>query len=224
MTETHPYTTQLQAGLGLIHETKTLLNLWQPGMSPTELKETALESGLFPSVTARRLRNIVIECFKPRHLTEDARPASYLKMLQPVLASTEFTQLLFLYTCRANPVLADFVREVFWPRYEAGAPFLEKEEVRAFIRRGVDDGKTVNRWSDTTIIRVSNYLLGACTDYGLLGSPGRSGRQILTFRIEPRVVSFLAHDLHFRGLGDNRLLVHEDWGGSVSSSLRAGGS
>ena len=28
-----PYTTQLQAGLGLVNETKTLLYLWVPGMT-----------------------------------------------------------------------------------------------------------------------------------------------------------------------------------------------
>jgi len=32
-----PYTTQLQAGLGLVTETKTLLDLWSPGMSANQL-------------------------------------------------------------------------------------------------------------------------------------------------------------------------------------------
>jgi hypothetical protein len=58
--ENAPYTTQLQAGLGLVNETKTLLDLWSPGMSATQLHQVALESGRFPTVTARRLRNIVL--------------------------------------------------------------------------------------------------------------------------------------------------------------------
>ena len=137
-----PYTTQLQAGLGLIHETRTLLDLWQPGMTPTDLKETALASGLFPQVAARRLRNVVIECFKPRYMVDDCRPAGYLKVLKPALSSSELTQLFFLYTCRANPILGDFVRDVYWPRFAAGADLIEKLDVEAFIRRGIDDGKT----------------------------------------------------------------------------------
>lgn len=32
------YTTQLQAGLGLIDETKTLLDLWEPGMTAVQLE------------------------------------------------------------------------------------------------------------------------------------------------------------------------------------------
>jgi hypothetical protein len=61
------------------------------------------------------------------------------------------------------------------------------------------------------IVRVSNYLLGTCADYGLLGKLARSGRRILPFRIEPTIAAFLAHDLHFKGVGDSSLLTHEDW-------------
>ena len=68
MTDNKPYTTQLQAGLGLVNETKTFLELWSPGMSANQLYQVALESGRFPTVTARRLRNIVVECFAPRYL------------------------------------------------------------------------------------------------------------------------------------------------------------
>ena len=56
MKQTQMYTTQLQAGLGLVHETRLLLDIWQSGMTPTDLKLEALRSGQFPNVTARRLR------------------------------------------------------------------------------------------------------------------------------------------------------------------------
>ena len=68
MTEERFYTTQLQAGLGLIEETRLLLDLYEPEMSTRDLFNKALESGLFPRVSARRLDNIVRECFAPRYL------------------------------------------------------------------------------------------------------------------------------------------------------------
>lgn len=52
MADNKPYTTQLQAGLGLVNETKTLLELWSPGISANQLHQVALESGRFPTVTA----------------------------------------------------------------------------------------------------------------------------------------------------------------------------
>ena len=205
------YTTQLQAGLGLLQETRDLLEIWQPGMGRSELYQAALKSGKFPNVSARRLKNIVAECFAPRYLAAEARPARYLKALKGALASGEVAQLFFLYTCRANPILADFVRDVYWERYAAGGATLGNEDAKAFIQRAVDDGKTAKRWSDTTVKRVSSYLISCCADYGLLGKRSLKGREIVPFRIENRVAAYLAYDLHFAGHGDNSLSAHPDW-------------
>lgn len=212
MIEKPKYTTRLQAGLGLVNETMILLNLWSPGMSGGDLNKAALRSGCFPNMSARRLRNIVIECFAPRYLRDQGHPAQMLKCLLPTAAPREIDQLLFLYTCRANPILADFVRNVYWERYADGAASVSKDDARAFIRRAVDSAKTIKRWSDATVVRVANYLLGTCADYGLLGQRERLGRRIVAFRTEPKVAAFLAHELHFRSVGDNSLIANEDWG------------
>lgn len=212
MTEAAAYTTQLQAGLGLIHETTTLLDHWQHGMKATELYRVALEAGAFPNVSARRLRNVVAECFAPRYLRGEGPPASYLQQLKPVLPSSELVQLYFLYTCRANRILGDFVRVVYWDRYASGAETIGKDDAAAFIARAIDDGKTAKRWSESTVNRVSAYLIGACHDYALLGKATRKGRRVSSFRIAPAVGTHLAYDLHLHGASDSGVLLHEDWG------------
>ena len=211
MKQTEMYTTQLQAGLGLVHETRLLLDIWQIGITATDLKIEALRSGQFPNVSARRLRNVVIECFAPRYLVQEGAPATFLKKLSASLSTQEVTQLFFLYTSRANLILADFVRKVYWEKYAAGGDLVAKEDVKAFIRRGIDDGKTVKRWAENTITRVSNYLIGCCADYGLLGKRTLKGRHIVPFRIEPKVTAYITHDLHFSGLGDNAVTGSPDW-------------
>ncbi len=165
-----PYTTQLQAGLGLVNETKTLLELWSPGMSANQLHQVALASGRFPTITARRLRNIVVECFAPRYLVNGGTPAVYLKRLSATISVADLTQLMLVFTSRANPILGDFVRHVYWARYAAGYTQITNEDARAFVERGIDDGKTVKRCSETTVRRVSAYLTGCCADYGMLES------------------------------------------------------
>jgi hypothetical protein len=206
-----PYTTQLQAGLGLVNETKVLLDLWSPGMSGPKLYEVALQSGRFPTVSARRLRNVVMECFAPRYLVDQARPAAHLKKMSSRISSGSFLQLLLLFTCRANPILGDFVRTVYWGRYEAGAVNLSNEDSRKFVEHSIDDKLTSKRWSASTVKRVSAYLTGCCADYGLLERSQRSSKRISAFRVSSDVAAYLAHDLHFRGVGDNALLVHRDW-------------
>lgn len=211
MSNHKPYTTQLQAGLGLVNETKALLDLWSPGMSPNQLHQVGLESGRFPTVTARRLRNIVVECFAPRYLVACGAPAAHLKRLSPALPSSDLTQIMLVYTSRANPILGDFVRQVYWARYAGGYTHITNEDARAFVERGIDDGKTLKRWSETTVQRVSGYLTGCCADYGMLERGHRSSRRIVQYRISPPVAAYLAHELHLTGTGDNALLTHDDW-------------
>ncbi|PCJ05269.1 MAG: hypothetical protein COB16_16425 [Rhodobacteraceae bacterium] len=205
------YTTQLQAGLGLVNETKALLELWSPGMTSSRLFKIALESGRFPGVTARRLRNIVSECFAPRYLVSDGEPAHYLQKLSKSLSTAEQIQLMFIFTSRANPILGDFVRDVFWARYAGGYQEISNEDARVFVERGIDDGKTSKRWSESTIRRISAYLTGCCADYGLLERGSKSRRKMLPFRISPSIAAYLAYELHFQGNGDNAVLNHKDW-------------
>jgi hypothetical protein len=206
-----PYTTRLQAGLGLLSETRALLEIWQPGMSAGDLYRAALASGSFPNVSARRLRNIVTEGFAPRYLSGGNIAAGHLKRLLVTLPPDELRQILFLHTCRANPILADCVRELYWPAQAQGDPILERTRVIGFIQRALDDGKTRVRWSDGTVNRVANYLLGCCADFGLLGKGARGGRAILSFAMTHRAAAYLAHELHVRGIGDEALVAHPDW-------------
>jgi hypothetical protein len=206
-----PYTTQLAAGSGIIEESRALLSLWDGGMNPTDLFQTALQSGRFPTMSARRLRNLVAEGFAPRYLDDDARPAALLKRLQGVLSSREVDQLMFLFTCRANRILADFVREAYWPAYSAGRDVISNEETREFVTRANQDGKTVSPWSDSMIERVAGYMTRALADFGLLEPGIKKARRIIPYRIEPRIATVLAYDLHFAGHGDNRVINHPDW-------------
>ncbi|XOV89814.1 MAG: BrxA family protein [Pseudomonadota bacterium] len=203
------YTTQLQAGLGLVEETKRLLALYEAGMTVTQLNDAALASGLFPMVSARRLRNIIAECFSPRYMKSGV--AIYLKELTTALTTTTFNQLLLIHTAIANRILRDFIGEIFWQRYTAGREFLSIEDARDFVTHAVREGKTQKPWSDSTIKRISSYLLGCCADYNLLSSGRSSKRTIIPVRIHPETSLYLAYWLHFAGYGDNALVNREEW-------------
>jgi hypothetical protein len=206
------YTTQLQAGLGMVAETLGLLALWLPGDSPAKLSEKAIESGLFSRTTARRARNLVAEMFAPRFLVQNGLPAKRLKFLVDCkFPSDSLRQLFFLYTARAQAIFHDFVSEVYWSRYSARATALRRDDAERFIYRALDTGHMQKRWTDSTIRRISAYLVGCCGDFGLLGERNQAGRAITHFAIRPDVAVYLAHDLHFSGLGDMALASHADW-------------
>lgn len=203
------YTTQLGAGLGLVEETKLLLSLYEEGMTTTELYEKALNSGLFPMVSARRLRNIIAECFSPRYIKPGV--AITLKRLESITASSTFVQLLLIHTALANRVLLDFITDIFWAKYSGGHDAISTDDAREFIVNAVREGKTQKPWSDSTIKRVSSYVVGCCADYGLLSSGRISKRLIQPVRLQQSTALYLSHWLHFSGLGDNAVINHECW-------------
>lgn len=181
-------------------------------MTVAQLLQHALVSGQFPTVAARRLRNVITECFAPRYLVQQGAPARHLKILLPHLNATELHQLLLLHTCRANAILADFIRQVYWQRYAAGYSEIDNHDARRFVESAVDRGKMSKRWSDGTIRRVSAYLTGCCADYGLLEHSQKTPRKILPYRLAAKTAAYLAYDLHFHGLGDAAVFEHPDWG------------
>jgi len=205
------YTTQLQAGLGMQAETAVLFDIWQPGMDAGQLFDVALGSGRFPNISARRLRNVISECFAPRYLRNNAQPAILLRTLHSTLLNRELEQLLFLYTARANIILADFVREVYWRAYVGGRHEITNDEAKDFVTRATTSGRTSKRWAESTVRRVAAYLTGCCSDFGLLERSAQASRRVLPFRIEPKVATLLAYDLHFSAVADNALASHEDW-------------
>jgi hypothetical protein len=136
------YTTQLQAGLGMVAETLALLRVWEPGMIPSRLAERAVQAGVFSRATARRARNLATEMFAPRFLAHEGLAAERMQVLVAHQVPPEsISQICFLYTARAQRIFADFVTEVFWPRYHAGAGTLSRKDAEAFVRRAMDAGR-----------------------------------------------------------------------------------
>lgn len=205
------YTSQLGTGLGMIEETNVLLNVWSPGMTSSQLFDEALSLGSLPGISARRLRNLINGCFAPRLLADKGKPAEYLKFLWSNLSSREIEQLLFIYTCRANQILEDFVLEVYWPAYAAGHDSISNNEAQDFVIKAVQAGLTASPWSEKTIKNVAGYLTGTCAEFGMLERGQKISRRIIPFRAEPKAVIALAYDLHFSGLGDNSVVAHTDW-------------
>lgn len=205
------YTTSLQAGLGMVKESCAILDLWEKGMTSSDLYAVILDAGIFPNVSARRLRNLIIECFSPRFLCDKARPAEVIKCLKNDLNMQELLQLMFVYVCHANLIVKDFVIQTYWPAYIAGRNEITNEDAKSFVIRANQNGLTTKMWSETTIRRVSGYLTGICADFGLLENVSRSTRRIVSCRLSQKTVLVLAYELHFSGMGDNSIIGHNDW-------------
>jgi hypothetical protein len=216
------YTTQLQAGLAMLQETRDLLRIYVPGQTAAQLSEAALAQNVFPRMTARRAHNVVSEMFGPRYLIEGGRPAQVLQqLLRRNLYPDDFNQLCFLYTARAQAIFGEFVAQIYWPMVEQGVTVLERNLAEEFVQRGLDNGRMQKRWTASTIKRVSVYVLGCAVDFGLLVKGVAGKYAVLRYPLRRTPALFLAHELHFAGVANAQLGDHLDWAYFGLSPLEA---
>lgn len=205
------YDTRLNRGLGLIDRTNTLLDVWEMGMSKYELNDLVLSKGIFSNISAISIKNIVLDAFAPRYLYQSGYPAYYLKQLKDKILYQELIQFYYLYTCRANLILRDFIQEVYWENHINRKTKVSYSEAKQFIKNAIENKKTSNKWSDSTINRIATYLIKSCSDFGLLSRDGKVEKEIQNFSICDRMIVYLVYDLHFAGLQDLSILENLDW-------------
>lgn len=206
------YTTELSKGQGAISETLTLLEHWEPGIGVDELTEQVMDAGALGRSTATRTRDLITRVFARRYLADEGRPARVLQSLQDRLSLATLKQFMLVYTARQHDILHDFITEVYWPKYGAGAEEIGRDDARSFIEEAHAMGIIDPGWSETMVVRVARYLVGTLADFGLLEEGRQSTRQIKPFHIEDPLVVYLAHEVHFDGYSDNSILEHPDWG------------
>ena len=181
-------------------------------MTAVQLRDKVRNEGLLSKATAYRMADIVTRVFAPRYLGADSQPARRLRELVLRQISVDrLNQLFYLYTARTHQILYDFVLEVYWPRYAAGALWLLREDSISFIKAAQATGRIKTQWTEGNNIRIGRYLLAALHDFRLLGEQESDRRPILPFNIATTTVIFLAHELHFSGLNDDSVVNHPDW-------------
>ncbi len=206
------YNTALCKGQGMIPETVRLLQVWEPGMTSAQLGEKVRSEGLIPKATAQRVSDIVSRMFVPRYLGPNDQPIGWLReMVRRGMSMERLNQILLIYTAREHLIFYDFIREVYWARYTAGAHFLFRDDSVNFIKSAHAAGRIKTRWTEGNNVRIGRYLLAALCDFKLVGSPQGDRRTILPFSPFPSTIIYLAHELHFSGAADAMILSHTDW-------------
>lgn len=206
---TATYDSNLLKGTGLVQETLSLLDAYRPGLSKAEFARYVREYDLLGKATQARVDDVINASFARRYLSLGDDVVEALKRLRTNHVGLEaFTQLLYVYTARANPILADFVRQVYWPVKRSGSQEIRVEQTIDFIQEAQHKGLIVKPWSAITQREVARRLTACLADFKLIEPVSKVIRPFVPLDL---TVLFLTHELHFRGLSDTDLLFHPDW-------------
>ncbi|NLT70283.1 MAG: DUF1819 family protein [Verrucomicrobiaceae bacterium] len=207
------YSTAVSKGAGMVDETRRLLNKWRPEEPLDDFTQRVQTEGLLGNSTAYRTRDVVRRVFAPRFLRPNDKPA---RILQKVLASglpgRVFTELIFLFTARWDPLIYDFTIREYWPSARRGRTVMNTDPMIAFLSEARCDGRLDNQWSDQVSVRIARCVLGLLRDVGFLREAARGRREIVDYRMSDEGAAILARELIEEGVTDSSLCNHPDWG------------
>lgn len=202
------YDTNLLKATGLVQETLVLLEAYQPGQPKEEFGRFVKETDLLGKASQSRVDDILRSSFFRRYVVEGPETIAALKKLLINQVGFEVLNQLFLvYTSRANPILADFVRLVYWPKVAAGETVILTSDPVEFIHNAMHEGLITSTWTPITIERVARHITGCMNDFRLI----EKNKTIRHFLASDATINFLLHEAHFRGLSDMQLLQLPDW-------------
>lgn len=207
------YSVAISKGAGMIEETRRLLEYWRPGEPLDEFTRRVQEEGLLGNSTAYRSRDIVRRVFAPRFLRPSDKPARIMQRLLAVgLNGRVYTELLFVFAARQDPLVYDFTIREYWPAVRRGKTILDTDPMLSFLSEAHYDGRLYNEWSEKVSVRVARSVLGLLRDVGFLREVVRGRREIVNYRMSDEGVAILAKELNESGITDSSLCNHSDWG------------
>jgi len=123
-----------------------------------------------------------------------------------------FTELLFVFAARQDPLVYDFTIREFWPAVRRGRPVMDTTSMLSFLSEAHYDGRLDNLWSEKVSVRVGRSVLGLLRDVGFLREVTRGRREIANYHMSDEGAALLARELHESGVSDSSLCDHPDWG------------
>lgn len=211
--EERKYTTAISKGAAMVDETRRLLSTWRTEEDLDTFAARVQSAGVLGNATAYRTRDAVRRVFAPRFLRPTDKPARLLKhVLQAGLPKKSFTELLFLYAARNDPLIYDFTCREYWPAARRGRTVLDVETALNFFSEARMDGRLDSQWSDNVAVRIARCLLAMLRDVGFLRESHRGRKEIVDYRMSDEGMAVLARELHESGVTDAALCSHPDWG------------
>ena len=162
-----PYTSKIIKAGALLADTKTLLSHWDVGVSVQENLHRLHRENVFGKASRSRVED-VLAIFRQRYLTETPVTKALVVLVQHRFPAASLDRILYFHAARADRLLYDIVTELLLPLQARGITDIDVVEVEQTLTTWAREGKTTSSWSHSTIRRVTQGVLSALRDFGVL--------------------------------------------------------
>ena len=202
------YNSDLLKGTGLIQETIQLIDYYEPGISKQDFTAKVLDFNTLGKAHENRIKDIVHHVFYRRYFIDGEETVLELQTLRSKYISLEqLSHILLMITAKANPILFDFIVEVYHKEKKKGEQYLPSKSALEFIELAIKEGRIERSWAKSTKQKVSEHMIASLIDFKLIDR----SKLLLPQFIDDFVFNYWLHKLHFSGVADNNLMAHPDW-------------
>jgi hypothetical protein len=197
----------IKAG-ALIGDTKTLLSHWDVNTSLDDNLLRIHRANFFGKASRSRVEDI-LAIFRQRYLSEKSVTEALVTLALGKFPSASLERLLYFHCARADQLLHDVVTEVLVPMREKGVSDIGMQDFQRPLTERVEQGKTVSRWSEITIVRAAQELLATLRDFGVL--EGAAKKRIVSIFLPIESFAYIVFYLKQRQPSGAKLIELPDW-------------
>jgi hypothetical protein len=197
----------IKAG-ALLADTKTLLALWDSAATKTENLKRFRSQNLFGKASRARVDDI-LGIFSQRYLSDESVLNSLTCFVNERLPTDALNRVLYFHACQADHLLHDVVVAVLYDFHMRGRDEISQIEIQRIISQWVAAGKTTEDWSGSTIERVTQGLLSALRDFGVL--TGAVNKRLAAIFLPTEAFAYVAYYLWQRFRSGQVLLQSDEW-------------
>jgi hypothetical protein len=203
-----PYTARIIKAGALLPDTKALLSCWDPARSVNDNLTHIRRKNLLGKSSRSRATDI-LAIFRQRYLAEVSVANALARLVRNRLNGETLDRILYFHSTRADSLLRDVVLQLLTPQWSQGVLDVDVNEIQRSLGKWVAEGRTSHPWGEYTVRRVSQGVLSALRDFGVLR--GAVNKRIAPAYLPVQAFAYIAFYLRQHQPSGAKLLDLEDW-------------
>lgn len=193
----------------LVADTRRFVEVWDSDRPAEYNLERIEQENLLGLPSRKRIYDTLTYGLRPRYVDPGDEVIPALREL--VADNGAFLDACYYETARVDVLLAQFVEGPLFDWHEQGRLTVATEDVVGWLDKRIANGD-LPEWSESLRRRVSQGLLSALRDFGILTGATRSKRKDIAPRpLTVRGFVYVAFRLHQQGLSSRAILGSTVW-------------
>jgi len=202
------YSSKIIKAGALLPDTRLLLENWDEDADVQTNLDRVRRENLFGKASRSRVEDILL-VFRQRYLKDSEVLKALVALVRAKMPMESLDRVLYFQAARSDLLLHDLVTELLNEWAGRGDREVRPWEVRNWVEKQVEAGKTERPWSPPVQRRVVQGLLSALRDFGIL--EGSVKKRLAYPNLPLDAFAFVAFRLHGEGRSGKALLHDPEW-------------